>query len=55
MGLIWPMNARDGRSTAGGGLRGGEIIGEAKQVKWARGKRFVVLAVRWRSSRATLI
>jgi hypothetical protein len=27
--LIWPVDAWDGRSTAGGGLRGGEIAGEA--------------------------
>jgi hypothetical protein len=55
VGLIWPVDARDGRSTVGGGLRGGEIADEAKRVKWARGKRCVVLAVKWRSSRATLI
>jgi hypothetical protein len=27
--LIWPVDARDGRSTAGGGLYGGETAGEA--------------------------
>jgi hypothetical protein len=55
VGLIWPVDARDGRSTTGGGLRGGEIVDEAKRVKWARGKRCAVLVVKWRGSRATLI
>ena len=31
MGSIWSVDARDCRSTAGGGLCGGEIAGEAKQ------------------------
>ena len=39
----------------GGGLRGGENTGEANGWKKARGKRCVVLVVKWRSSRATLI
>jgi hypothetical protein len=55
VGLIWLVDARGGPSMAGGGLRGGEIADEAKRVKWARGIRCVVLAVKWRSSRATLI
>jgi hypothetical protein len=33
------MDARDGRSMVGGGLRGGDIVDEAKRVKWARGKK----------------
>jgi hypothetical protein len=39
VGLIWLVDARDGRSTVGGGLHGGEIADEAKRVKWARGKK----------------
>jgi hypothetical protein len=31
VGSIWPVDARDGRSTVGGGSRGGEIAGEAIQ------------------------
>jgi hypothetical protein len=31
VGSIWPVDAQDGWSTAGGGLHGGEIAGEAKQ------------------------
>jgi hypothetical protein len=31
VGSIWPVDARDGRSTAGGGSRGGEIAVEAIQ------------------------
>jgi hypothetical protein len=31
VGSIWPVDARDGRSTVDGGLRDGEIAGEAKQ------------------------
>jgi hypothetical protein len=52
---IWPVDAWGGRSTAGGGLRSGETAGEANGWKKARGKRCVVLAVKWQSSRATLI
>jgi hypothetical protein len=39
VGLIWPVDARDGQSTVGGGLHGGEIADEAKRVKWVRGKK----------------
>jgi hypothetical protein len=36
------------------GARGGEVVGEANRFNM-RGKRCVVLVVKWRSSRATLI
>jgi hypothetical protein len=52
---IWLVDAWGGRSTAGGGLCGGESAGEANGGKKARGKQCVVLVVKWRSSRAKLI
>jgi hypothetical protein len=52
---IWPVDAWGSRSTAGGGLCGGETAGEANCGKKARGKRCVVLVVKRRSSRAKLI
>jgi hypothetical protein len=30
-GSIWPLSARYGRPTMGGGFRGGEVAGEATQ------------------------
>jgi hypothetical protein len=55
VGLIWSLDARDGRSTARwralasvrSPARPTGVIGE--------GKRCVVLAMKWQSSRATLI
>ena len=46
MESIWPVDAWGGRSTVGGGLRGGETAGEANGGKKARGKRCVVLVAK---------
>jgi hypothetical protein len=45
-GVNLPVDAYGGRSTAGGGLRGGETAGEANGGKKARGKQCVVLVVK---------